>query len=210
MKIVNKMLAGVAMAAMPVAAHAAPIVLGSSINLNGYVIGNGGSNLGSSTSLDFTSQIGVATPGVDGTLTSYGSGTGTFAGLTCSGTCGTIADIANLSVGAQNITNFISMFGGNNADPINFALKGISEIDSVGGGTGLFFTAYGTLNYGNYTPTGAKFYFSAQGNKITSFSATAISGVPEASTWAMMILGVGAIGGALRRRQKTSVNYSFA
>lgn len=37
-----------------------------------------------------------------------------------------------------------------------------------------------------------------------------MTGVPEASTWAMMILGVGAIGGALRRRQKTSVNYSFA
>lgn len=37
------------------------------------------------------------------------------------------------------------------------------------------------------------------------------SGVPEASTWAMMILGVGAIGAALRRkRQQASVNYSFA
>lgn len=37
------------------------------------------------------------------------------------------------------------------------------------------------------------------------------SGVPEASTWAMMILGLGAVGGILRRRrQKVGVNYSFA
>lgn len=33
--------------------------------------------------------------------------------------------------------------------------------------------------------------------------------VPEPSTWAMMILGFGAVGGVLRRRRKVSVRYAF-
>lgn len=37
-----------------------------------------------------------------------------------------------------------------------------------------------------------------------------ISAVPEPSTWAMMILGIGMVGGAMRRRARQSVNYSFA
>jgi hypothetical protein len=35
-------------------------------------------------------------------------------------------------------------------------------------------------------------------------------GVPEPSTWAMMILGFGLIGGALRRRTKTTARIAFA
>lgn len=35
-------------------------------------------------------------------------------------------------------------------------------------------------------------------------------GVPEPSTWAMMILGFGLIGGVMRRRQRQTVRYSFA
>jgi hypothetical protein len=33
-------------------------------------------------------------------------------------------------------------------------------------------------------------------------------GVPEASTWMMMILGVGLIGGMMRRRVRTTVSYA--
>ncbi len=39
-------------------------------------------------------------------------------------------------------------------------------------------------------------------NGSASFTPAALSGVPEASTWAMMILGVGATGGALRSRRR--------
>ena len=34
------------------------------------------------------------------------------------------------------------------------------------------------------------------------------SAVPEPATWAMMIVGFGAIGGALRRRQKLTIRYA--
>lgn len=33
--------------------------------------------------------------------------------------------------------------------------------------------------------------------------------VPEAATWAMVILGIGFVGGALRRRRKTTVRFAF-
>ena len=39
--------------------------------------------------------------------------------------------------------------------------------------------------------------------KLTGF-------VPEPTTWALMILGIGAVGGALRRKQRAAVNYNFA
>jgi len=44
---------------------------------------------------------------------------------------------------------------------------------------------------------------------ITEASLTA-AGVPEPATWALMILGMGAIGGAMRRRQTTKATIRFA
>jgi hypothetical protein len=36
-----------------------------------------------------------------------------------------------------------------------------------------------------------------------------VAGVPEASTWAMMVMGIGAAGGAMRRRRvRTSVSFA--
>jgi hypothetical protein len=37
-----------------------------------------------------------------------------------------------------------------------------------------------------------------------------VSAVPEPTTWAMMILGLGMAGAAMRRRQRQTVNYNFA
>lgn len=44
----------------------------------------------------------------------------------------------------------------------------------------------------------------------SSVSLTEVSAVPEPATWAFMILGFGAIGGALRRRRNDNVNVSYA
>lgn len=47
---------------------------------------------------------------------------------------------------------------------------------------------------------------------VTSVPPDTIGGgaVPEPSTWAMMLLGFGAVGFGMRRRNKTRVRYSFA
>ena len=41
-----------------------------------------------------------------------------------------------------------------------------------------------------------------------SFNRLADAGVPEPATWALMILGFGAVGGAMRRRTSTTVRYA--
>lgn len=196
MKIVSKLLLGAAVAAMPVAAQAAPIVAGSSISINGYVTGSGGSDLGSSTSLDFSD------------VTSFGAGTGDFAGLFCSGACGTMNDISSLVVGAQTISNFFVLSGGNLGSPISFTLNDITDI--AGSGNNLNISGSGIFSWAGKDPTHATFLFTSQGNQFTSFSASAFAGVPEASTWAMMLLGVGALGMALRRRNAVRTTVSYA
>lgn len=200
MNIVSKSFVCAAAMLLPVAAHAAPVIPGSSISFNGFVTGSGGSSLSGSTSLDFIS------PAI-----SYAAGTGSFATSQCfSGTCGTIEDLANLVVGAQSIANFISLSGGTNADPIDFTLTGISSIGRTA--DELNFVATGLLSNGSLGPTPAQFLFTAQGGQTTSFSGTLLAGaVPEASTWALMTLGIGALGMALRRRsakQRTTLSYA--
>ena len=43
-----------------------------------------------------------------------------------------------------------------------------------------------------------------------SFEGTAVPAVPEPATWALMILGFGVVGSALRRRRRTQVRFNFA
>jgi phosphate/sulfate permease len=44
-----------------------------------------------------------------------------------------------------------------------------------------------------------------------TINTTDISAVPETSTWVMMIIGFGLIGGAMRRKQqRPTVNYNLA
>lgn len=61
-------------------------------------------------------------------------------------------------------------------------------------------------------PAGAQNIF-VQGSAKANGSYTGLltlSGVPEPSTWAMMILGIGLAGGALRARRRTTRSVSFA
>jgi hypothetical protein len=194
-------------------AQAAPLIVGSSIDLAGYVQAIGSTTLNNATGLDFVSGPGgTASPGVAGTVATYGSGTGSLAGFTCSGAnCGTISDIVNLVIGAQSITNFFNLTGGNNSFPIAFDLTGINTINRSDPNF-LTFSASGNIRYDGFDPTPAIFLFSAQGTTATSFSATtiALSAVPEPATWAMMLIGLGAIGGTLRRRQKVTARIRFA
>ena len=74
-------------------------------------------------------------------------------------------------------------------------------------GWGLTTRDSGTL--GNFTTD--RFRLSAFGGDqyyaISGFQAFS-AGVPEPATWALMILGFGAIGGAMRRRAKTAVRFA--
>ncbi|WP_419809195.1 PEPxxWA-CTERM sorting domain-containing protein [Sphingomonas sp.] len=47
-------------------------------------------------------------------------------------------------------------------------------------------------------------------NDSTLFSGTISGAVPEPATWALMIVGFGAVGGAMRRRSAVRTNVSFA
>lgn len=196
------LLAAAAVIGMATAATAAPISAGSSIDMNGYLQASGGTTLAMATSLDFVSGSGgAASPGVAGTLSSYSSGTGVFAGITCTGgNCGSIRDITNLSSGAQTITNFLSLTGGNNASPINFTLTSIGAIGR-GDANFLTFTALGTITYDGFDPTPGQFLFSAQGSQITSFSGTTLSvATPEPASLAILGGSLAALG-LIRRRK---------
>lgn len=206
--------AGAAMFAAP-SAHAVQLASGSSIDLAGFVRALGGTTLGSATALDFTNGAGAeASPGVAGTVTAFGSGTGSLAGLMCmTGNCGTIQDINNLSVGAQSITNFFTLTGGNTTSPIFFDLTSISNI--IRADEFLNFTALGTIRLAGFDPTPGRFLFSAQGGTATSFSATALANpvtnaVPEPAVWAMMLFGFGGLGYSMRRRPKQTMRVRYA
>ncbi len=51
-------------------------------------------------------------------------------------------------------------------------------------------------------------YSGTTGGLVTTFSLA--GGVPEPATWALMILGFGAVGGAMRRRQAVTAKVRFA
>lgn len=204
MKAGSKLLIACAALAATTPAHSAYVT--GQISIGGYAAPVGSSSFGTATGYDAVmGQGGEASPGVAGGLTSYGAGSGSFAGLSCSdnaGGCGTIADILNF--GAFSATaNFLTL----NTSGIAFDLDSLFDVNNnpnaLTGGS-LSFAGLGTINFTGYDPTPGVFTFTVQGNQITSFSASAlVAPVPEPGTWALMLLGFGAIGYSLRRRRST-------
>ena len=75
-------------------------------------------------------------------------------------------------------------------------------------------SAYNLAVANGYTSLGLRMapFGRASGQAVTfsTFRLTTnnqTSGVPETSTWAMMLAGFGIVGGAMRRRQRTSVSF---
>ena len=69
--------------------------------------------------------------------------------------------------------------------------------DLVGDSSGQFTSrAYFSSQYGNYADT-----FGVD----TTFSLVGVSAAPEPASWALMLLGVGGVGAALRTRRRKAV-----
>lgn len=150
------------------------------------------------------------------------SGTGGFAGI--DGTTGKLNGTLSFSqvVGttvAETVSNFFTFSdakGGN----YNFSVDSVTTnafVNTAASKSGTLFLLGNVLNSSlglTSTPASLTVQFNKTGNSAYS-SALSLSvppiagGVPEPATWAMMVIGVGAIGGAMRRRQKVTTRVSF-
>lgn len=89
----------------------------------------------------------------------------------------------------------------------DFVGLNLTNVDMSGGGTAYYFFQPGAFGApGTYTDVGYPNPGGGFGNAglATLVVGGAPSGVPEASTWAMLIAGFGALGTALRRRRATA------
>ena len=76
-------------------------------------------------------------------------------------------------------------------------------------GQGFRYNNNGT-NFGLLTTTTWGSFGESDAAFKADFSTNATGAVPEPATWAMMLVGFGAVGGALRRRQKVATRIRFA
>ena len=113
------------------------------------------------------------------------------------------------------------IFASFNSQDTNPTGVDIFRVGTTDGGLPLTFSLFGSLAAGDTTTTLSDYQlvtlgaFEAIGygignggqyfNDSTGVSFTVLAGVPEPTTWAMMIGGVGAAGGALRRRRNPSL-----
>ncbi len=104
-----------------------------------------------------------------------------------------------------------------NAFGIDIAAAAAGTMTYSGGAGGTF--AIGSANtptfFGFIAPTAfTSVTFDMSGGPEVGFDAlsfgTAMGAIPEPTTWAMLIFGFGAIGGAMRKKRKTNVSVSYA
>ena len=151
---------------------------------------------------DFTFGFTTTTPLIGGPGT--GSGVITTDGITFSNagyTAQTITGISGLFNGSS-ITGLASPFGANNL----YYLTGPSFVDGSGLG---FMTAAGTNVNLFFQSSASSYRINTTGPFTSSFvsatSAGVVAAVPEPATWAMMLIGFGAIGFAMRRRRSADL-----
>lgn len=135
----------------------------------------------------------------------------------------------NMLIAVPDEKGVLVVFVAPTTDTYNISAN-FTALDSLANGVGIFAVAPGPVVspviQPNTVPTNASFSKSLnlqQGQSfsfvigpgaiadydVTGFNFTATSGVPEPASWATMIVGLGLIGGAMRRSRRT-VTYNLA
>ena len=195
-------MAAVACVTMAAAANAVPV--SGQISLNGYAQAIGSVGMGAATGISFADASGTSLSGNSGQLSSYGAGSGSFASLgACASTtgCGTIQNISSFaSQGA--LSGFLTL-ATTNGSTVSFDLTSITNVTRPGSNQ-IGFTANGFINYTGFDRTAGTFNLTAQGDNITSFSATTLAAsatsVPEPASMALLG-GSLAVIGMIRRKK---------
>jgi PEP-CTERM motif len=181
------------------------------------------------------SSVGIFNPTIDLTVnpntftattgaTFQISGAGGFAGVT--GGFGSLNGVLNFSTTAgatinQSIANFFTFSDGTGHD-FQFSVDSVKTVSwantpGVSSSFSLYLLGSTVDTFLGYDPTATSLtlVFGSTGNSPYSLGATLTvppapnGGVPEPATWALTLIGFGAMGAALRRRPRVS-SVSFA
>ena len=108
-----------------------------------------------------------------------------------------------------NFFSYLDFFGRLSADPTQFGLPAdlnfTTTCQAAGAGPG----CEGYFYFATVHPTAA-IHRAAFGDIQRQFGFAAAGAIPEPGTWALMIVGFGFAGAAMRRRQRQAVRVAYA